>query len=411
MCRSLLSLILITFFYTHSFAKNEQEIIQALIYEDHSEYKNACDIYTQLFEDSNESIYLQKALFLALSHNLQQKEKLLETSKDFLNLTPIIRLHAIYAFEQGNYQKAEEYTFKLIQEEQNYKNYELLGDIYAKKGLFTKAIEAYNQAYEIFAYENLLLKITELNIRTKNTNQAKENLEKFRKNYGCSLNTCTLLLKIYQDQNNTQASMQILYELYKISNDTRYIYAIIDLLNKEKKYTQALDIAQEYNLNTDIKVYLYTQIKDYSKAYNLALKQYELEKNKKYLAMAAILEFENYMDKKNQKILDKKRLESILKKFEESVDIRSDSLYQNFYGYTLIEYDIDVKKGIELVGWALEQEPNNAYYLDSLAWGYYKLKECDKAYDILQTILQDKDFVNSDEGKEHIKAIKKCLNK
>ncbi|VEJ53967.1 ATP-dependent nuclease [Campylobacter insulaenigrae] len=205
--------------------------------------------------------------------------------------------------------------------------------------------------------------------------------------------------------------MQILYELYKISNDTRYIYTIIDLLNKEKKYTQALDIAQEYNLNTDIKVYLYTQIKDYSKAYNLALKQYELEKNKKYLAMAAILEFENYMDKKNQKILDKKRLESILKKFEESVDIRSDSLYQNFYGYTLIEYDIDVKKGIELVGWALEQEPNNAYYLDSLAWGYYKLKECDKAYDILQTILQDKDFVNSDEGKEHIKAIKKCLNK
>ncbi|MCR6570361.1 tetratricopeptide repeat protein [Campylobacter insulaenigrae] len=411
MCRSLLSLILIAFFYTHSFAKNEQEIIQALIYEDHSEYKNACDIYTQLFEDSNESIYLQKALFLALSHNLQQKEKLLEISKDFLNLTPIIRLHAIYAFEQGNYQKAEEYTFKLIQEEQNYKNYELLGDIYAKKGLFTKAIEAYNQAYEIFAYENLLLKITELNIRTKNINQAKENLEKFKKNYGCSLNTCTLLLKIYQDQNNTQASMQILYELYKISNDTRYIYAIIDLLNKEKKYTQALDIAQEYNLNTDIKVYLYTQIKDYSKAYNLALKQYELEKNKKYLAMAAILEFENYMDKKNQKILDKKRLESILKKFEESVDIRSDSLYQNFYGYTLIEYDIDVKKGIELVGWALEQEPNNAYYLDSLAWGYYKLKECDKAYDILQTILQDKDFVNSDEGKEHIKAIKKCLNK
>ncbi|MCR6591361.1 ATP-dependent nuclease subunit B [Campylobacter insulaenigrae] len=411
MCRSLLSLILITFFYTHSFAKNEQEITQALIYEDHSEYKNACDIYTQLFEDSNESIYLQKALFLALSHNLQQKEKLLETSKDFLNLTPIIRLHAIYAFEQGNYQKAEEYTFKLIQEEQNYKNYELLGDIYAKKGLFTKAIEAYNQAYEIFAYENLLLKIIELNIRTKNINQAKENLEKFKKNYGCSLNTCTLLLKIYQDQNNTQASMQILYELYKISNDTRYIYTIIDLLNKEKKYTQALDIAQEYNLNTDIKVYLYTQIKDYSKAYNLALKQYELEKNKKYLAMAAILEFENYMDKKNQKILDKKRLESILKKFEESVDIRSDSLYQNFYGYTLIEYDIDVKKGIELVGWALEQEPNNAYYLDSLAWGYYKLKECDKAYDILQTILQDKDFVNSDEGKEHIKAIKKCLNK
>lgn len=411
MCRGLLTLILIAFFYIHTFAKNEKEIIQALIYEEYSEYKNACEIYTKLFKDNNESIYLYKALFLALSYDLKQKEELLKASKDFLNLPSIVRLHAIYAFEQGNYQKAEDYTFKLIKQEQDYKNYELLGDIYAKKGLFTKAIKAYNQAYKLFAYENLLLKIANLNIRVNNINQAKEQLEKFKKDYGNSLKICTLLLKIYQKQNDTQASIQILNDLYKISNDIKYIYATIDLLNKEKKYTQALKIAQEYNLNTDIKVYLYTQMKNYKEAYEEALKQYELNQNKKYLAMAAILEFESYIDQKSKKITNKERLKSILKKFDESVDIRSEALYQNFYGYTLIEYDIDIKKGIELVSWALEQEPNNIYYLDSLAWGYYKLNECDKAYDILQIVLKDKDFVNSDESKEHIKAIKKCLKK
>lgn len=411
MHRGLLSLIILISIFSYTFAKNEQELLKALIYEEHFEYKNAYEIYAKLFKDSNESIYLQKALFLALSNDFKEKEQLLKDSKDFLHLPAIARLHALYAFEKGNYQEAENLVFNLIKNEQDYKNYELLGDIYTKKGLFTKALKEYNKAYELFAHENLLLKIVELNVRTKNINQVKKDLETFRKNYGCSLKTCTLLLKIYQEQNNTQASIELLQNLYKINNDIKYIYAIIELLSKEKKYTQALNIAKEYNIDTDTKVFLYTQLKDYKKAYEEVLKQYQLSKNKKYLSMAAILEFENYADTKSKKITDKKRLESILKKFEESVDIRSEALYQNFYGYTLIEYDIDIKKGIELVEWALEQEPENLYYLDSLAWGYYKLNDCKKAYEILQKTLHDKEFSNSPESKEHLEAIKKCLKK
>ena len=51
------------------------------------------------------------------------------------------------------------------------------------------------------------------------------------------------------------------------------------------------------------------------------------------------------------------------------------------------------------------------FYLDSLAWGYYKLDECKKTDEIMQQTLHNEEFVNSPEGKEHINAIKECLKK
>ena len=71
--------------------------------------------------------------------------------------------------------------------------------------------------------------------------------------------------------------------------------------------------------------------------------------------------------------------------------------------------DLDIKKGIELVKLALEKDPQNLYYLDSLAWGYYKLGDCKQAWEILKQTLDDKEFANSDESKAHIKAIKACV--
>ncbi|TXE78131.1 ATP-dependent nuclease subunit B [Campylobacter peloridis] len=411
MHRGLFSLIIFFILTNLALAKNEDKILQALIYEEYGQFQQACDIYTSLFKESNESVYLQKALFLALSVDLKQKDELLKASKDFLEYTAIARLNALYFFEIGDYKQAEAILYELIKKEQDYRNYEILGDIFAKKALYTKALEQYNLAYKLFEHENLLLKIVEINIKNKNINQAKKSLEEFVKNSQCTLKTCTLLLKIYQEQNDNKASINTLKKLYTLNNDIKYIYAIIELLIQQKDYEQALKITQDYNIDTDTKIFLYTQTKNYKKAYDLALKHYELSKNKKYLAMAGILEFEIYTNPKSKRIDDKQRLISILNKFEQSVDIRSDALYQNYYGYALIDYDIDIAKGIELVNWALEQEPDNLYYLDSLAWGYYKLKDCKKAYEILQKTLHDKEFSNSDESKTHLKAIKKCLKK
>jgi tetratricopeptide (TPR) repeat protein len=51
----------------------------------------------------------------------------------------------------------------------------------------------------------------------------------------------------------------------------------------------------------------------------------------------------------------------------------------NYLGYLLIDYDMNVKEGVSLVKKALKEKPDNGYYLDSLAWGYYKLGDLEKA--------------------------------
>ncbi|MDB4257274.1 hypothetical protein N9818_00310, partial [Arcobacteraceae bacterium] len=61
--------------------------------------------------------------------------------------------------------------------------------------------------------------------------------------------------------------------------------------------------------------------------------------------------------------------------------------YQNYYGYLLIDYNINVQKGINLIKSALKTSPNNVAYLDSLAWGYYKLGECKKAFNIMEKVI------------------------
>ena len=69
-----------------------------------------------------------------------------------------------------------------------------------------------------------------------------------------------------------------------------------------------------------------------------------------------------------------------LSHFEEAMALgNDDSIYLNYYGYTLIDKEVDIKKGMKIIEDALVQQPNNTYYLDSLAWGYYKNRDCDQS--------------------------------
>jgi tetratricopeptide (TPR) repeat protein len=54
---------------------------------------------------------------------------------------------------------------------------------------------------------------------------------------------------------------------------------------------------------------------------------------------------------------------------------------QNFLGYTLAEEGRDLDRALSLVQSALKQNPNNSFYLDSLAWVYFKMGKKDKAWE------------------------------
>ena len=98
----------------------------------------------------------------------------------------------------------------------------------------------------------------------------------------------------------------------------------------------------------------------------------------------------------------------MIEKFEKVLRVLDNHVYQNYLGYILIEYDKDIKRGLMYVNKALLQAPKNVAYLDSLAWGEYKLGRCKKAKEHMQEVINE---VGEDdlEIKHHWKKIKECL--
>jgi tetratricopeptide (TPR) repeat protein len=74
----------------------------------------------------------------------------------------------------------------------------------------------------------------------------------------------------------------------------------------------------------------------------------------------------------------------------------------------MIDNDRNVEEGIGYVKRALALEPDSPYYLDSLAWGYYKQNRCEKAYELIKQV-EAKLGREDIEVRTHIEAIEKCL--
>jgi tetratricopeptide (TPR) repeat protein len=61
-----------------------------------------------------------------------------------------------------------------------------------------------------------------------------------------------------------------------------------------------------------------------------------------------------------------------------------DPAINNFYGYLLAEQGKDLAKAEKMIGKALEMEPANGYYLDSLGWVFYQRGDYEKALEELE---------------------------
>jgi len=60
----------------------------------------------------------------------------------------------------------------------------------------------------------------------------------------------------------------------------------------------------------------------------------------------------------------------------------------NFVGYTLVDRNIRLKEGINLIKYAVSKEPKNGFYLDSLGWAFFKLGQFSKAIVYLERAIE-----------------------
>lgn len=86
---------------------------------------------------------------------------------------------------------------------------------------------------------------------------------------------------------------------------------------------------------------------------------------------------------------------------------------QNYYGYSLIDRNRsaeDVEKGMQLVLKALEIDGKNEAYMDSKAWGLYRMGKFEEALAIMESIDSPR-FQDDEEYWEHLAAIQAALGK
>ncbi|PSM51282.1 hypothetical protein CRN67_08610 [Campylobacter blaseri] len=370
-----------------------------------SDRARAIDTFESLYDMTKKSEYLKEAVQLSYMFRNDKIHELIKIEdKNLSKDTNYLRVKTAYFLDIGDNLKALEVAKKLVELEPVSRNYSFLALAQEKLGLYNDSLQSYKKSYELNPNENTLLDLSNIYIdKLNDEDSAIKELETYRKLKGCTANICVKLVDIYEKYSRYLEIIEIYKDLYEQTKNQVFLETIINFYLYTKDYQNAIDILKKYGNNNKLLVEIYGFIKDYDKAIDTAKNSYESTKDIEFLAMKAIYLYEKYESNISDEVLYE-----ILLNFEKSANQLDNDVYQNYYGYLLIDYDINIKKGLELIEKAILKEPESPYYLDSLAWGYYKLNECEKANQIMQKI-NDEEFFNNKEGKLHMKAIEKCL--
>ena len=391
------------------FELENEYIILALETENLGYYYDAKEFYLELFKKTNNYEYLEK--FLAISTQLKDYEIVKTTaSKYYLSGIKqeeiILRLYTFSLFKLENQEEALLNGEKLISLFPRDVNYELLATIYVQQKNYQKAYELFYKAFELNKAVSTFTNLTNIQyFNLSQKNEAIKSIEEFIKLNGYDFNLSMQLLSFYDKEQKDENIVPVLKEMYfefKNKNLTQELSKTKILLVKylaKENVGIAIEFLEENKEEDEILLNLYKITNQPQKAYNLLGELYNNSKNLDYLAQQAIIQFEMAEDKS-------KVLNDVISKFER-VSITNNPIFQNYLAYIYIDYNINIKRGVYLVKKALEQDPKNIAYLDTLAWGEYKLKNCKEANKQMKRVI-DEIGLNDEEIKLHWEKIKEC---
>ncbi|MBP3224407.1 MAG: hypothetical protein J6M14_03760 [Campylobacter sp.] len=369
--------------------------------------QSAMKLYEKAFLKTNSQVYLLEALKLAFflkdskatAHYLALGDKILADDSEYL------RVKVGYYMGQGEILKANTTALHLANLEVNSRNYSILGATYYAMDNFALAKQYFEKAYELEKSEENLIRLSDVLLnRLDSSDAAVRIMETHRRIYGCASGmVCEVLADVYRMQKKYFEVAKLDEALYESKKNTKFLDDMIGIYYYMKEFDKIIEILQKYDYKKDLIMDAYAQKKDFATAMRLAREEFFKTENYDYLANEAIYLYESFGDKKTAA-----QINEVVAKFENIASKLKDPVHLNYYGYILIDHDLDIKKGIDYVERALKDEPNSVYYIDSLAWGFYKLGECEKAKEWMDKI-KDDEFYTSDEGKGHVSAIEKCV--
>ena len=392
----------------HNKFKNELDFIMyALYYQERGNYIKAYALFDKLYKKTHKLEYKIESLKLLISlggYESAQKE-IASLLKYYPNSIILYRLLALAKLKLNSLDDALKSAKKALKiDSSSLENIDLVASIYLVMQKFKVALELYNQYYTKHHDEQSLIKIASITYhKLKDYNKTIQILRSHAQFVNCSEKVCIFLAEIYRQRGDLDNIARVYANLYKTTKKSEYSQKAAEIFVYRKKYDKAIELLEASKADNRLLLTILKHTNDFKKAAKLAKQIYDDSLDPVWLAEYGILLFEA-----NEKMQNRKLLNSVVDKLNRAIKQGlDDPLYYNYLGYLLIDNDIDVKRGIRLVKKALEKKSESAFYIDSLAWGYYKLGRCDEAYKLMKKVVEKLE-IEDKEIQIHMKKIKEC---
>ena len=374
----------------------------------HQKPQLASGFFAKLYKETDKKEYLYQSL--RMLEQAGDTKSLYKSTEQALAKFPdddtLKRFEIIALLKNGNFAEASQKALLLSEKTKKASDYLLYGEARLKLGDYEGTVSAFKKGYalnydETTAERIALIQYTQLGEKSEAIKFLKEHISI----HGNSKLIGKRLASLYADSGDLNAAAQMYEQSYDIEADPQIAEEAVKIYAYQKDFSKMSAILEKSHINDPLLLDIYVRTKTFDKASALAQTLYEREDNPLYLAQSSIFAYEGASNRFDPAVVNK--VVEGLKKANAQFD---DPLYQNYLGYLMIDHDLNVTEGMIYVRKALEKQPESPYYLDSLAWGYYKLGECSEA---LKLMKQVESMIGSDEEevKEHLKAIEACKTK
>lgn len=386
---------------------DDELIMRGLLYDQYKAYESSREVYAKLFDTTNEEAYLFKeatASLLGKTHVYESIKRLKAWDLKNPNRIETQRLLIPLYLTVNQISSAKIQAEYLLERSKNPIDLELASNPFLYSGEFERALKLLKKVYEAKPNEMILLRMVDImDEYTHERKRAIRLLETYRRMHISSNDVLAKLLILYSEEQDIQGLLQTYKVLYARTKDDKILAKIMEIYAYKRDTKSAITFLEKNKPDSLVLYELYKSKKLFSKALVLAEQKYKETKDARWLAEKGILLYESAKNKD-----DKAMIKLVVSTFDKALALGvDDSIYLNYYGYTLIDKNINIKKGMKIIQDALVQQPDNTYYLDSLAWGYYKKRECSKAYKLMKRVV-DEEGLEEDEIIEHWRAIKQC---
>lgn len=379
------------------------------VLESTGDFASAIKIYSDLLKNNPNADYYFKrgSLFIKLGLTQKGVDDLLMSDNVSANIRAKLLLADVFQNE-NQLEKAEHYLSEVLKTHNFLTSVKIkLADIYKLMGNNEKMVSILEDVKNSFSGEEKLFILKQLANAYLNSGDYSRAIEKFE-------------IYLMEKPDDTQALFFMGY-LYESKGD-------ID--KAIEYYTKTVKIRDDYAEAYKRIAYIFYNKKDYSRAISFLNNVKQSDKDTEYYRLKTILylnleQFENgekNIEEGLKRFPDSEELlftkavikekqndhESVISLMKRLLELDSENpTYLNYLGYLYADLNMELETSYELIKKALNMEPENSAFLDSMAWVLYRLGKFQEAFQYQKKAL--KISPEEEEMRQHMEAILKSL--